>query len=371
MKTGSANKIKVNSFDELITGKPMIADFNDDRSYRLAKDMISSELNNMAESYCALGYYLRGIDESGAFKKDGYDSIWNFALGEFQLSESATSRAIKINKMFSKDGFSLELDETKKRFSKSQLIEMSYLPEKEISEVTPVMTVKEIRKKKKESQPTSDNFEVDNVSGQMQLEKDFPEYCPDPDATSHLADQAPEKKSTTKVVIDADFKEVAPLISSLPCDECGYDDKGCCSYPDTSDDYCVLGDKCIEPQTKELFVRDHPESREQLPKFRNNEERKKWLNEYKAWGLWYRDGNIDVNYYKYDFKDGSRLIVAEYPQRESTWSAEKSDEYHLHLLQKGKQKYGSKKTYDTQYCNSTDCETYLVEFIKNLQKGEK
>lgn len=185
-------------------------------------------------------------------------------------------------------------------------------------------------------------------------------------------DETPKERPR---VIDADFREVEKQpesqASTLPCDDCGYDNKGCCNYPDTPDDYCVLGDKHIEPQAKELFVRDHPESREMLPKLRNNEERKKWLCDYEAWGLWYRDDNIDVNYYKYDFHDGSRLIVAEYPQRESTWLNEKNDEYHFHLLQKNKQKYGGKKVYDTQYCNSTDCETYLVEFIKNLQKGEK
>ena len=47
----------------------------------------------------------------------------------------------------------------------------------------------------------------------------------------------------------------------------------------------------------------------------NIDQRKAWLAQYKKWGLWYYDGHIDVNYYKYDFPDGSRLIVTEYPQR--------------------------------------------------------
>lgn len=69
------------------------------------------------------------------------------------------------------------------------------------------------------------------------------------------------------------------------------------------------------------MVLNPPEEPEQpeLPKLRNNDQRKEWLNNYKDWGLWYRDENIDVNYYKYDFEDGSRLVVAEYPQREHSW----------------------------------------------------
>lgn len=34
-------------------------------------------------------------------------------------------------------------------------------------------------------------------------------------------------------------------ILCLPCDTCGYDVQGCCDYPVTTDDYCILGDKWI------------------------------------------------------------------------------------------------------------------------------
>lgn len=35
----------------------------------------------------------------------------------------------------------------------------------------------------------------------------------------------------------------------LPCDSCGYCVQGCCDYPCTKDDYCILGDKKI-PKVK-------------------------------------------------------------------------------------------------------------------------
>lgn len=104
----------------------------------------------------------------------------------------------------------------------------------------------------------------------------------------------------------------------------------------------------------------------ELPVLKNNDARKAWLEDYKAWGLWYRDEHIDVNYYKYDFTDGSRLVVAEYPHRFAYWNSEHRDEHYYHLLEKNKKGY--KKTYDEQYRDSTDSETYLVEFLKNLQK---
>lgn len=33
--------------------------------------------------------------------------------------------------------------------------------------------------------------------------------------------------------------------TDFPCEDCGYDEKGCCNYPETPDDYCVCGDKQI------------------------------------------------------------------------------------------------------------------------------
>ena len=121
-------------------------------------------------------------------------------------------------------------------------------------------------------------------------------------------------------------------------------------------------------------VMNPPEEPKQpeLPKLKNNDQRKEWLRNYKDWGLWYHDDCIDVNYYKYDFEDGSRLIVAEYPKRKYYWnSGELEDSHYFHLLEKNKKYYGREKTFDQQYVHTEDSETHLVEFLKNLQKGAK
>lgn len=121
-------------------------------------------------------------------------------------------------------------------------------------------------------------------------------------------------------------------------------------------------------------VMNPPEESErpELPKLKNNDQRKEWLRNYKDWGLWYHDDHIDVNYYKYDFEDGTRLIVTEYPKRKYYWNfGEVKDSYYFHLLKKNKKYYGREKTYDQQYVHTEDSETHLVEFLKNLQKGAK
>lgn len=105
----------------------------------------------------------------------------------------------------------------------------------------------------------------------------------------------------------------------------------------------------------------------ELPILKNNDQRKEWMNNYKAWGLWYRDEKIDINYYKYDFSDGSRLVVTEYPQRQCYWDKNKIENEHFyHLLQINKEGY--KFRYNEKFRNSIDSETYIIDFLKNLQK---
>lgn len=117
---------------------------------------------------------------------------------------------------------------------------------------------------------------------------------------------------------------------------------------------------------KILKCNSDPENKSILPVLKNDTQRKEWLSNYKAWGLWYYDENIDVNYYKFDFPDGSRLVVAEYPKRPGYYLKEYEDQAYYHLLEKNYQGY--KKTYDKQYVHAPDSETYLVDFLKRLQK---
>lgn len=119
--------------------------------------------------------------------------------------------------------------------------------------------------------------------------------------------------------------------------------------------------------------KDGPEEREQppLPLLKNNDQRKEWLKSYKDWGLWYRDDNIGVDYYKYDFENGVRLVVEVY-QEEATRYCGAYESSFLHLIggrkapvdQHGVCKWQMHKRY-TRYPNS---ETELVEFLKELQK---
>ena len=76
-----------------------------------------------------------------------------------------------------------------------------------------------------------------------------------------------------------------------------------------------------------------------------------------------------MNYYKYDFENDTRLIAVEYPKRANWWQKGEEDEVHYHLLEKDKERYGRKGTYDEKFRQQTSSVTEIVEYLKKIQKG--
>ena len=112
--------------------------------------------------------------------------------------------------------------------------------------------------------------------------------------------------------------------------------------------------------------------RPELPLFKNNDQRKEWLRNYQAWGLWYEDKNIGARYYKYDFDNGARLIAEEYTRPATDWYEEHTISY-LHLVggpEPPKDKSGCVPKWNRHeiYDKFPSNETELVEFLKYIQK---
>lgn len=126
----------------------------------------------------------------------------------------------------------------------------------------------------------------------------------------------------------------------------------------------------------DLNMSDIPKPEQpELPIFRNNDQRKKWLRDYKSWGLWYEDENIGVRYYKYDFDNGARLIaeVYEHEEVDFRWKPELETCY-LHLIggpEPSRNGAIPKWTRHEKYCKHPSNETELVEFLKYVQKEGK
>lgn len=107
-----------------------------------------------------------------------------------------------------------------------------------------------------------------------------------------------------------------------------------------------------------------------LPKLKNNDQRKEWLNNYRSWGIWYKDEHIGATYYRYQFENSAVLIVEEY-ENESGYTGTYISSY-LHLVGElePERKSGIPKwTKHEKYNRYPNSETELVEFLKEIQKG--
>ena len=105
---------------------------------------------------------------------------------------------------------------------------------------------------------------------------------------------------------------------------------------------------------------------------KNNDQRKEWLNNYRSWGIWYKDEHTGATYYRYQFDNGASLIAEEY-ECESQYTGTYTSSY-LHLVggpepprKSGIPKWNRNEKYN-RYQNS---ETELVEFLKEVQKNGK
>lgn len=525
-----------------------------------AETFIGENLKSAVRSVIAIGFYLKCIRDGGLYEAEGYMNIWDYAWERFGFSKSTASRYMGRNDKFSKGGNSPILDDKYREYSKSQLQEMLSLDAEQLEQVTPAMTVKEIRQLRKpereipyvaipgqmevsdfldmeEPEPPGEELSEVNVAlaipnqtmacvmqasdflgadaepiatSQQEELQDPPtsveqepllqenmeenliatgvakvqqnwgssaeaqqEELPEPNENWNLGDlpQVKEKylkQLAEKLVEKMGSQLVMAEMSSIPSDETikkyiqvleqqeggvivlvdgveaftcteiieffrGDEDFGVCSYirlanqvrkalegwaeqeaekeAQPADEIesntetklspkevleeesqkldnwiksagenlsktdqhmikrqkyivCALASMVSELENEELkkSLEEIQPKQPELPRFKNNDERKAWLRNYVAWGLWYEDNHIGARYYKYDFDDGARLIAEVY-QEKGAYSGVHESSY-LHLV-------GGKFPYHERYSRYPDSMTDLVEYLKYIQKESK
>ena len=316
----------VNNFNLMNLGKMQLMDPNK-MNYEDSIDIIREELHKTRKSFIKIGWYLKHIEEKQMHLENGYSTIYDLAFDKFNITETTANRFIRLCENFSVGNNSPELDDKYEDFNVSQLFEMLPMQKEERELIGPDMTVKEIREVKK-------SLKEKNATSHEEKSLQTTE--------SDNTDQEGGLKENQ--IIDGSFRE----LKSNEMEE------------------------SARLKTANIALLEEKTVQNSLPILKNTEERKAWLADYKSWGLWYRDENIDVNYYKFDFEDGSRLIACEYPLRECEWTTEPRDEVFYHLLLKNKERYEKGKgTYDEKFRHTTSSETYIIEFLKSLKRRKE
>ena len=109
----------------------------------------------------------------------------------------------------------------------------------------------------------------------------------------------------------------------------------------------------------------------ELPRLKNNEERKEWLRNYKTWPLRHVDAYTGAKYYEYRFDNGAVLVVEEWKTEGNRYIPDHESVY-MHLIggpEAPRGQYGTRKweTHD-KFNRFPDNETAIVEFLKAVQK---
>lgn len=125
--------------------------------YISIKEDIKRRLNHLAESFVAIGYRLKQIRDTEAYRQDGYNTIYEFAEKELGLTKSPTSRFMAINDKYSVGGNSLELREEFIGLGKSRLSEMLTMDPEDYVLITNQTSIKDIREIKRMEKAAEDN----------------------------------------------------------------------------------------------------------------------------------------------------------------------------------------------------------------------
>lgn len=177
------NKTEILAVDQkVLTGE--VEEWYQNVSLEDAEVFIRSNLQSAVRSVIATGFYLKHIRDNELYLEAGYKNINEYAMDRFGLSASATSRYITRNTRFSRGGNSPLIDDRFKDFSKSQLQEMLGMSDEQLEQVTPDMTVREIR-----SMARPKEIPYIEIPGQTEL-KDIPGVMPEERTESFEASTA-------------------------------------------------------------------------------------------------------------------------------------------------------------------------------------
>lgn len=129
--------------------------------YIQSKEEIKKDLGGIVKSFVRIGWKLTRINNSEAYKMDGYKTIAEFAKAEYGMNPSGVTRFMKVYEKYSVPGDTPELQEKYRDFKKGCLEEMLQLSEEDEKMFLPEAkreSIREFKDFKKENENNPDNL---------------------------------------------------------------------------------------------------------------------------------------------------------------------------------------------------------------------
>jgi len=284
-------------------------------SYEDAKISIATSKATIEREYIAIGFYLRHIRDNAMYQEDGYQTVEDMAKEQFGMGASAVSRAINVNKEFSREGYSPLLADDYKGYSKSLLIEMLTMEPEERQLVTPDMTVKEVREIKADLREPEPEEPAEHEIEFYYVENSEPEITPAPGPIRmefEVGEVLPDAETQQTEPEEVATSQESEQWEELPCDTCGYDEKGYCNAPESPEEFCTMGNMWVPKDAPETGSKEVEPDLPVLPILKNNDQRKEFIDTYEKWPLWIETEETEERYYRYDLEDGNSFVVRVY-----------------------------------------------------------
>ena len=367
---------------------------------------IRSNMQSTVRNVIATGYFLKHIRDNQLYLEDGYQNVNEFAMDRYGFSASTVSRYIARNTKFSKGGNSPYIDEKFKEFNKSQLQEMLGMSDEQLEQVTPDMTVREIR-----SMARPKEIPYIEIPGQTEL-KDIPGVMPEEMAEGFEASTAElfgveDDENMVQPVAGKPISQEIPVTELMEEKETEIatsqtDTEASTNEAKERTDIELLREllerkkqllaKCLEApgidksdehiRRQKLEVgalasmlceledleekKDRPKQPE-LPQLKNNDQRAAFIDAYETWPLWIDNQETGERYYRYDLPDGTSFVIKTYHSMLYDWKADVAMRY--------KEGYGANEEYLLESGKFfRDCRanrTTLIEKLKEIQKRER
>lgn len=164
-----------------------------------------------------------------------------------------------------------------------------------------------------------------------------------------LLERKRQEWQKSKAAIDAELRDARLLHPSYKLAEV---EKEAASLKTVSGEMLIYRD-AVQLLRHTLTVQETEPRKRWLPDIKAKE-RAAWLKDYKSWGLWHYDIVLSARYYRWDFVDGSAIVVQDIPHYQSWQGEVRSDLTYYRLPSDG------------LYGTLTECRSYEQECEKLL-----
>lgn len=167
------------------------------RSLNEVTEIVKREMYEVASHFVYIGYCLWSVKQFNYYRSGGYADVYDYASQELGFKRTTTKNLIGISATFGNRYYhsfsssilpTADLQPVYQDFNYSQLTEMLSMSEKQRAQVTPDMSVRQIRELKKGSAPASEpEFPLEPQYETIPM--DLPEPDPAPVSVGQTSDQ--------------------------------------------------------------------------------------------------------------------------------------------------------------------------------------